>query len=88
MTAFVVDTNVAIVANRRGTHGDQRCQLACVEKLETVVAQDVVAIDDGHAILAEYGRLLRASGCRARATCSTNMYLTSSIGRIGYGWSQ
>ena len=62
MTAFVVDTNVAIVANRRGTHADERCQLACVEHLEAVVAQDVVAIDDGRAILAEYGKYLRPSG--------------------------
>ena len=62
MTAFVVDTNVAIVASRRGIHADERCQLACVEKLESVVAQDVVAIDDGLAILAEYGRYLQPSG--------------------------
>ena len=62
MTAFVVDTNVAIVANRRSTHADQRCQLACVEKLESVVAQDVVAIDNGHAILAEYGTYLQPAG--------------------------
>ena len=62
MTAFVVDTNVAIVASRRGTHADERCQLACVEKLESVVAQDVVAIDDGRAILAEYGKYLQPSG--------------------------
>ena len=57
-----MDTNVAIVANRRGTHADERCQLACVEQLEAVVAQDVVAIDDGRAILAEYGKHLRSSG--------------------------
>ena len=62
MTAFVVDTNVAIAANGRQTHADERCQLACVEKLESVVAQDVVAIDDGRAILAEYGKHLRFSG--------------------------
>ena len=62
MTAFVVDTNVAIAANGRETHADNRCQLACVEKLESVVAQDVVAIDDGRAILAEYGTYLRPAG--------------------------
>ena len=62
MTAFVVDTNVAIVANRRNTHADERCQLACVEKLESVVSQDVVVIDDRRAILAEYGTYLRPAG--------------------------
>ena len=45
MTAFVVDTNVAIVASRRGTHADERCQLACVEKLESVVAQEGTSIN-------------------------------------------
>ena len=62
MTPFVVDTNVAIAANGRGTHANKQCQLSCVEKLETVVAREVVAIDDGHAILEEYRRHLRPSG--------------------------
>ena len=62
MTAFVVDTNVAIVANERGTHADERCQLACVEKLASVMQQDLVAIDDGRAILAEYRGYLQPSG--------------------------
>ena len=46
MTPFVVDTNVAIVANGRGTHADLRCQLSCVERLKSVAAGEVVAIDD------------------------------------------
>lgn len=62
MTAFVVDTNVPIVANGRNTHADERCQLTCVEKLESVVSQDVVVIDNSRAILAEYGTYLRPSG--------------------------
>ena len=62
MTTFVVDTNVAIVANRRGTHVDERCQLACVEKLESVVEQDVVAVDNARAILVEYAKHLQTSG--------------------------
>ncbi len=62
MTTFVVDSNVAIVANRRGTHADERCQLACVEKLEYVVEKEVVAIDDARAILAEYAKHLQTSG--------------------------
>ena len=62
MTPYVVDTNVAIAANGRGTHADRRCQLTCVEKLESVVAREIVAIDDGHAILNEYRRHLRPLG--------------------------
>ena len=62
MTTFVVDSNVAIVANGRGTHGDEQCQLACVEKLESVVQREVVAIDDARAILREYAKYLCTSG--------------------------
>lgn len=62
MTAFVVDTNVAIVANRRETHADKQCQLACVEKLEWLVAQGIIAIDDRRTILNEYGKHLQFSG--------------------------
>ena len=62
MTAFVVDTNVAIVANGRETHTDMQCRLDCVRKLEAVVAGEVVAIDDKGAILGEYGKHLSFSG--------------------------
>ena len=62
MTAFVVDTNVAVAANGRDTHANEQCQLACVEKLESVVATEVVAIDDGGAILEEYMKRLNLSG--------------------------
>lgn len=62
MTTFVVDSNVAIVANRRETHADERCQLACVEKLESVVEHEVIAIDEARAILREYDKHLQTSG--------------------------
>ena len=62
MTTFVVDSNVAIVANRRGNHADERCQLACVDKLESVVRQEIVAIDHERAILSEYAKHLSTSG--------------------------
>ena len=62
MTPFVVDTNVAIVANGRGTHADFRCQLACVERLKSIAAGEVVAIDDMDFILEEYKKHLRFSG--------------------------
>ena len=63
---FVVDTNVLIIANHRvEIHADMECQLTCVETLESLVAQGVVAIDDRHGsdcILAEYGRYVNRSG--------------------------
>ncbi len=62
MTAFVVDTNVAIVANGRGTHADLQCQRSCVERLATVVREEIIAIDDAGLILAEYASRLSRSG--------------------------
>lgn len=62
MTAFVVDTNVAIVANGCAAQVDQLCQLTCVRKLKSLVAEGVVAIDDGMLILNEYIRCLNLSG--------------------------
>ncbi len=62
MTPFVVDTNVAIVANGRGTHADLRCRLTCVKRLNSIVAGEVVAIDDKDLILAEYKKHLSFSG--------------------------
>ena len=62
MTEFVVDTNVAIAANRRRTHADAKCQLACVRRLRSLVEDGVVAIDDRGLILDEYKRHLNFSG--------------------------
>ena len=62
MTAFVVDTNVAIVANGRDTHADMSCQLSCVEKLEHLARQGGVVVDAAGAIVDEYSRYLRRSG--------------------------
>ena len=62
MTSFVVDTNVAIAANGRRTHADTQCRLTCVQWLKSLVAQEVVAIDDGNLILNEYKNHLDFSG--------------------------
>ena len=62
MTAFVVDTNVAVAANGRWTHADIPCQLACIEKLEYLVKHGVVAVDDWGSILDEYKGYLCHSG--------------------------
>lgn len=62
MTALVVDTNVAIVANGRDADVDAQCRSACVERLTAVVADEVVAIDDAGAILQEYAKHLSFAG--------------------------
>ena len=62
MTAFVVDTNVAIAANGRGTHADLQCQHSCVERLAAVVKEETIAIDDAGLIFDEYAKHLRRSG--------------------------
>lgn len=54
MTAFVVDTNVPIVANGCAPQTDNRCRSSCVEKLRYLMEQGTVAIDDKDAVLKEY----------------------------------
>ena len=62
--AFVVDTNVAVVANGREdeTNVDANCRLTCMERLRALTHGDVVAIDDQGLILREYGNRLSFSG--------------------------
>ena len=62
MMTFVVDTNVAIVANGCGTHAGTQCQLTCMQRLNSLVAGETVAIDDGNLILDEYKSHLNLSG--------------------------
>ncbi|MCY4596413.1 MAG: hypothetical protein OXC19_16635 [Bryobacterales bacterium] len=66
MTAFVVDSNVAIVANGCDTHADIQCQLTCVEKVRSVLQHGVVVIDDDGEILKEYGRQLKIQQKKGR----------------------
>ncbi|HUS93536.1 MAG TPA: hypothetical protein VM695_16890 [Phycisphaerae bacterium] len=61
MKAFVVDTNVAVVANGRAEQAGQSCVLACVEALRAVRRGRLV-IDDALRILTEYRKNLRMSG--------------------------
>lgn len=61
MTKFVIDTNVAIVANRRNTHASENCQNACIELLEN--CKDLhIAIDDVGLLVDEYANKLNPSG--------------------------
>ena len=59
---FVVDTNVAIAANGHGTDADKKCRLVCVQELRSLVAQEIVAIDDRGRVLDEYKKHLSFSG--------------------------
>lgn len=61
MNAFVVDVNVAIVANEASDQADTACQLACVQELWKV-KENMITIDDGDHILSEYRRHLSMSG--------------------------
>ncbi len=62
MPVFVVDTNVAIVANGRNTHADMACQLSCVEEIESVRQYGIVALDEAGEIMEEYGKHLNFYG--------------------------
>lgn len=64
MTFYVVDTNVAIVANSRDDTYNVECQIACVEKIRTICAttRHRVVLDDIGEILDEYRTYLNASG--------------------------
>jgi hypothetical protein len=62
MTAFVVDVNVAIVANGKSPQADLDCQSACVDALLGVAETGRIVLDDGRRILSEYQRHLSPSG--------------------------
>ena len=63
MNAFVVDTNVAIVANGGSkTSADKLCQLTCVNRLEQLVRHETIAVDEIGLIIDEYARHLSWAG--------------------------
>jgi hypothetical protein len=62
MNAFVVDTNVPVVANGKSAQASPICVLACVESLEAIKNNGVIVLDDGMRILHEYMNNLSLSG--------------------------
>ena len=62
MKAFVVDVNVAIVANGHSPQADDDCMLACINVLDTIYRNGRIVLDDGMRILSEYMRHLRMAG--------------------------
>jgi hypothetical protein len=64
MGAFVVDTNVAVVANGNAPQADVECRLACTKKLRKLQEGDKVRVclDSDDRILSEYRKHLSPSG--------------------------
>ena len=58
----IVDTNVAIVANRKAPQASAQCVLQCVQTLQEVITTGVLVIDDGWRIITEYKKNLQQSG--------------------------
>jgi hypothetical protein len=62
MSAFVVDTNVPVVANGKSEQADPDCVIACIDALSNVRDSGTVVLDDGMLILYEYMKNLSMSG--------------------------
>ena len=62
MNAYVVDTNVPVVANGRAEQAGPRCVLACVAALVEVHDSGVTVLDAGMRVLREYMDNLSLSG--------------------------
>lgn len=61
MAAFVVDTNVPMVANGQ-SHADPACVIACLDVLSEVRSNGVIVLDDATRILGEYMGNLSLAG--------------------------
>ncbi len=61
MSDVIVDTNVAVVANRQNSNVVDGCVDACILFLSKVRTDHVVLIDSGDEIRAEYAKALRVS---------------------------
>lgn len=61
MAAFVVDVNVAIVANGDAPQADPTCRRSCVQAL-VEVRKNKICLDDRDRILGEYRQNLSMSG--------------------------
>jgi len=64
MSFFIIDTNVAIVANARGDEYETNCQISCVEKIRYIcsTAKHRIVLDEEGEILKEYRAHLNAHG--------------------------
>jgi len=60
--AFVVDTNVAVVANGKSPQADPDCVIACIDELAVIRDRAIIVLDDAGLILSEYMKNLSISG--------------------------
>lgn len=61
MSEVIIDTNVAVVANRQNSQVVQNCIDNCILRLARAKQNDVILLDDAGEILSEYARALRLS---------------------------
>jgi hypothetical protein len=54
MSAFVVDTNVLVVANGKAPQAGPECVLACLEALQKVAKHEILVLDETMLIFEEY----------------------------------
>ena len=62
MNAFVVDTNVAVVANGNAAQANPECVIACIDTLLRVRDAGGIVLDDSMRVLKEYMGHLSLSG--------------------------
>ena len=60
MAEVVVDTNVLLVAEGKHPEVSEECVLACVARLQKIMAGETVVVDDGYRVLGEYQNKLDA----------------------------
>ncbi len=58
----VIDTNVALVANRKAIHADEDCIDTCIQVIEGIRDRCCVVVDNQWAIMREYEGQLNSSG--------------------------
>ena len=59
----VVDTNVAVVANRDSPQASPNCVNTCINRLERIIrGEDKLVLDDNWKIIGEYTQNLRSTG--------------------------
>lgn len=59
MSEVIIDTNVAVVANRQNPDVVENCADACIIFLAKAKSEHVILLDDGDEIRAEYARALQ-----------------------------
>jgi hypothetical protein len=62
MSAFVVDTNVPVVANGRSDQANEDCVIACIDALAAVRDDGIIVLDSIGLILDEYMDNLSLAG--------------------------